>query len=49
MLQSFFTVFVAAFVTLFIVIDPIMVTPIFAALTRDETRARRFASRLKPR
>lgn len=29
--------FVAAFVTLFIVIDPILVTPIFASLTREET------------
>jgi multiple antibiotic resistance protein len=33
--------FLAAFVTLFIVIDPIMVTPIFAGLTReDNARAR---------
>ncbi len=28
--------FVAAFVTLFIVIDPILVTPIFASLTKDD-------------
>lgn len=33
--------FVSAFVTLFIVIDPIMTAPIFAALTRDETPRRR--------
>ncbi len=33
--------FTTAFVTLFIVIDPILVTPIFAGLTKDETpRAR---------
>ncbi|MEL6361615.1 MAG: MarC family protein [Pseudomonadota bacterium] len=34
-------IFVAAFVTLFIVIDPIMVTPIFAALTKTNTRNER--------
>jgi multiple antibiotic resistance protein len=33
--------FVAAFVTLFIVIDPILVTPIFAGLTRDDPPSRR--------
>jgi len=33
--------FIAAFVTLFIVIDPILVTPIFAGLTRDDSPARR--------
>lgn len=33
--------FITAFITLFIVIDPIMVTPIFATLTKeDTTRAR---------
>lgn len=42
MAASFFSTFIAAFVTLFIVIDPIMVTPIFASLTRDETSARRW-------
>ncbi|MDZ7626895.1 MAG: MarC family protein [Parvularculaceae bacterium] len=36
-----FTTFLNAFVTLFIVIDPILVTPIFASLTKEETpRAR---------
>jgi multiple antibiotic resistance protein len=41
MLSSFLVSFVAAFVTLFIVIDPILVTPIFASLTKDEApRAR---------
>ena len=34
---EFTSSFLAAFVTLFIVIDPIMVTPIFASLTRNET------------
>ena len=37
MLTEFLPVFIAAFVTLFIVIDPIMVTPIFASLTRGST------------
>ncbi|GJL93958.1 MAG: UPF0056 inner membrane protein [Hyphococcus sp.] len=37
MIAEFAPAFVAAFVTLFIVIDPIMVTPIYATLTRDET------------
>ncbi len=36
MIAEFIPAFVAAFVTLFIVIDPIMVTPIYASLTRDE-------------
>jgi multiple antibiotic resistance protein len=41
MFDTFLASFVAAFVTLFIVIDPILVTPIFAAVTKDETpRAR---------
>lgn len=41
MLSEFAASFLAAFVTLFIVIDPIMVTPIFAGLTRDvDARAR---------
>ncbi|MFQ5564411.1 MAG: MarC family protein, partial [Parvularculaceae bacterium] len=36
-----FAAFLAAFVTLFIVIDPIMATPIFASLTkRDAPRQR---------
>jgi len=42
MTASFLSSFIAAFVTLFIVIDPIMVTPIFASLTRDESNARRW-------
>ncbi len=45
MLAEFGSAFLAAFVTLFIVIDPIMVTPIFATLARHETpqRQRRIA------
>lgn len=45
MLAEFGSAFIAAFVTLFIVIDPIMVTPIFATLSRHETpqRQRRIA------
>ena len=38
---EFLTAFAAAFVTLFIVIDPIMVTPIFTSLTRSDLPARR--------
>lgn len=41
MASEFLSSFVAAFVTLFIVIDPIMVTPIFASLTREEDGPRR--------
>jgi MarC family membrane protein len=41
MISEFLPAFVAAFVTLFIVIDPIMVTPIFASLTKDDTARRR--------
>ena len=41
MMSEFLPAFVAAFVTLFIVIDPIMVTPIFASLTKDDTAGRR--------
>lgn len=41
MASAFLISFIAAFVTLFIVIDPILVTPIFASLTKDEApRAR---------
>lgn len=41
MLTEFLASFGAAFLTLFIVIDPILVTPIFASLAKDETpRAR---------
>jgi multiple antibiotic resistance protein len=40
-MDALLSTFLAAFVTLFIVIDPILVTPIFASLTKDETpRAR---------
>jgi multiple antibiotic resistance protein len=35
MFSEFLATFLASFVTLFIVIDPIMVTPIFAGLTRE--------------
>lgn len=41
MAADFIGPFIAAFVTLFIVIDPIMVTPIYASLTRGETKGRR--------
>lgn len=41
MLSEFASAFLAAFVTLFIVIDPILVTPIFATLTKDETQKER--------
>jgi multiple antibiotic resistance protein len=41
MLETGFSTFLAAFVTLFIVIDPILVTPIFAGLTKAETPRRR--------
>lgn len=41
MFGDFAAHFLSAFVTLFIVIDPIMVTPIFAGLTREETAKRR--------
>ncbi len=37
MLDAFLTPFATAFVTLFIMIDPILVTPIFAALTREDS------------
>ncbi|MBT8473026.1 MAG: MarC family protein [Marinicaulis sp.] len=40
MLAELLPIFVASFVTLFIVIDPIMVTPIFATLARSETPSR---------
>jgi multiple antibiotic resistance protein len=36
-MDAYFSTFLTAFVTLFIVIDPILVTPIFASLTKDET------------
>ncbi|GJL91431.1 MarC family protein [Hyphococcus sp.] len=36
MLQTILPAFTAAFVTLFIVIDPILVTPIFASLTKGD-------------
>lgn len=36
MLANILPIFTNAFVTLFIVIDPILVTPIFASLTKDE-------------
>ena len=40
-MDAYLASFLTAFVTLFIVIDPILVTPIFASLTKDETpRAR---------
>ena len=40
-MDAYLASFLTAFVTLFIVIDPILVTPIFASLTKDEApRAR---------
>lgn len=40
-MDAYLSSFLTAFVTLFIVIDPILVTPIFASLTKDESpRAR---------
>lgn len=47
MLAEFAASFLAAFVTLFIVIDPIMVTPIFAGLTRAETGRSRLGIALR--
>ena len=47
MLAEFAASFLAAFVTLFIVIDPIMVTPIFANLTRDEKQGARLKIALR--
>lgn len=41
MIDPFFAAFATAFVTLFIMIDPILVTPIFAALTKEDSRADR--------
>lgn len=41
MIADFIPAFVAAFVTLFIVIDPILVTPIFASLTKQDTPSER--------
>ncbi|GGY43755.1 MarC family protein [Parvularcula lutaonensis] len=39
--QSFLAAFFTAFVTLFIVIDPILVAPLFAALTHQNTQKER--------
>ncbi|MGV6801292.1 MAG: MarC family protein [bacterium] len=46
-MHEFISIFLAAFVTLFIVIDPIMVTPIFATLTRHENAKRQRAIALQ--
>lgn len=40
-IEQGFSTFLAAFVTLFIVIDPILVTPIFAGLTKTDTQRQR--------
>lgn len=40
-MESLLPTFVAAFATLFIVIDPILITPIFASVTKDESRKER--------
>ncbi|MEM9706986.1 MAG: MarC family protein [Pseudomonadota bacterium] len=40
-MDLFLSTFLADFVTLFIVIDPIMTTPIFAALTKEDLPAKR--------
>ena len=44
---EFLPTFIAAFVTMFIVIDPILVTPIFAGLAKDETPRGRVAIALR--
>ncbi len=41
MFEAFLSPFVASLVTLFIVIDPILITPIFAGLTQSDTPQRR--------
>lgn len=41
-MQIFLQTYLAAFVTLFIVIDPILVTPIFASLTHGESGKKQF-------
>ena len=41
MLEPFLAAFATAFVTLFIMIDPILVTPIFAALTKEDSSGER--------
>ena len=41
MILEFAAAFIAAFVTLFIVIDPILVTPIFASLTKSDSAGER--------
>ncbi len=41
-MEVFLPSFLTAFVTLFIVIDPILVTPIFASLTHTETPKKQF-------
>lgn len=46
-MMEFLSIFLAAFVTLFIVIDPIMVTPIFATLTRNDEPKRQRAIALQ--
>ncbi|MBI1391641.1 MAG: NAAT family transporter [Alphaproteobacteria bacterium] len=43
-MEAFLAPFSAAFATLFIVIDPIMVTPIFAALTKGDDAKGRLAT-----
>ncbi len=40
-MDTLFASFLTAFVTLFIVIDPILVTPIFAGLTREDSPGKR--------
>ncbi len=37
MLTTYLSLYLSSFLTLFIVIDPLMATPIFASLTRTDT------------
>ena len=48
-MDAYLASFLTAFVTLFIVIDPILVTPIFASLTKDETPRARLRIAFPPR
>ncbi|MEL6364171.1 MAG: MarC family protein [Pseudomonadota bacterium] len=47
MLTTYTSLFLSSFLTLFIVIDPLMATPIFATLTRNDTPARQRAIALQ--
>ena len=47
MLTTYLSLYLSSFLTLFIVIDPLMATPIFASLTRTETPQRQRAIALQ--